>query len=142
MNRRSLFCASNPSNQQRGPNARAPGDLSRADREKGAGMYWPALYALADVIAELPYLFVMCAVSVNVVYWGVGFANNAFAFAYFWALSFVYLCMMTYMGLLLSAAMPDQLSAQLFAAAFFGVMNAFSGVGCQRARAIFFQHGD
>jgi ABC-type multidrug transport system permease subunit len=97
-------------------------------RERGAGMYHAAIYAAAAGFAELPYLFVTSLLAVNVVYWGVGFNEHASPYMYFAGLSFLYLCLMAFLGMMLAALLPEALSAQLAASAFFSIMNVFAGI--------------
>jgi len=57
-------------------------------RERAASMYAPRAIALAQGVAELPYLVVQAVVMVCIAYWMVGFDNVAWKFFYFLLLFF------------------------------------------------------
>jgi len=97
-------------------------------RERGAGMYHSAIFAAAAGFSEVPYLLVTSSLIVNIVYFGVGFNPEAFPYYYFVGASFTYLLLMAFIGMLMASLLPDILSAQLAASAFFSVMNTFAGI--------------
>jgi len=97
-------------------------------RERGAGMYSSAIFSSAAGVSEVPYLAVSAALIVNIVYFGVGFNKKAFPYEYFFVMSFTYLLMMAFVGMLMASLFPEPLSAQLAASAFFSIMNTFAGI--------------
>ncbi|KAK7349159.1 hypothetical protein VNO77_06304 [Canavalia gladiata] len=96
-------------------------------RERAAGMYSALPYAIAQVMIELPYIFVQ-AVSYGVlVYAMMGFEWTLEKF--FWYLFFMYftLCYFTFYGMMTVAITPNYHVASIVGAAFYGIWNLFSG---------------
>lgn len=96
-------------------------------REKAASMYAPGMLALAQGIAELPYLAIQAVVMVVVTYWMVSFQPVAWKFFYFLLMFFLTITMYTMLGQLLVTATPNQLLAQLLAAFFNQMWTIFNG---------------
>ncbi|KAK7349157.1 hypothetical protein VNO77_06301 [Canavalia gladiata] len=96
-------------------------------RERAAGMYSALPYAIAQVIIELPYIFVQAASYGVIVYAMMGFEWTLEKF--FWYIFFMYftLCYFTFYGMMAVAITPNHHVASIVGAAFYGIWNLFSG---------------
>ncbi|KAL2968076.1 hypothetical protein AAZX31_15G011500 [Glycine max] len=96
-------------------------------RERAAGMYSAIPYALAQVVIELPYIFVQAVTYGIIVYAMIGFEWTASKF--FWYLFFMYFTFLyfTFYGMMTVAVTPNQHIASIVATAFYGIWNLFSG---------------
>ncbi|KAJ0522528.1 putative ABC-type D-allose transporter [Helianthus annuus] len=96
-------------------------------RERAAGMYSALSYAYAQVLVEIPYVFIQSSVYGLVVYSMIGFQWTAAKF--FWFLFFMFTCLlfMTFYGMMTVAITPNADIAAIIAAAFYGLWNLFSG---------------
>ncbi|CAJ1951217.1 unnamed protein product [Sphenostylis stenocarpa] len=96
-------------------------------RERAAGMYSAFPYALAQVLIELPYIFVQATSYSVIVYSMMGFEWTLEKF--FWYLFFMYftLCYFTFYGMMAVAVTPNHHVASVVASAFYGIWNLFSG---------------
>ncbi|CAI9286413.1 unnamed protein product [Lactuca saligna] len=103
-------------------------------REKAAGMYSPLSYAFAQVLVELPYVFVQTLVYGVLVYAMIGFQWTLAKF--FWYLFFMYLSLlyMTFYGMMALAMTPNPTIAAIVSASFYGIWNLFSGFIIPRPR--------
>jgi len=95
-------------------------------RERAAGMYSTRAHIVATVV-ELPYIFVESAIGINIMYWMCGFSSDVDKFLYFWLLYFLYITLLTHVGMLFSALTPDAQSGTLLAALFYQIINLFAG---------------
>ncbi|GLU22293.1 hypothetical protein SLE2022_383810 [Rubroshorea leprosula] len=96
-------------------------------RERAAGMYSALPYALAQVIAEIPYVLVQTTYYTLIVYAMVGFQWTAAKFFWFFFISFFSFLYFTYYGMMTVAITPNHQVAAIFAAAFYALFNLFSG---------------
>ncbi|MED6107248.1 ABC transporter G member 36 [Stylosanthes scabra] len=96
-------------------------------RERAAGMYSALPYALAQVICEIPYVFVQASYYVVLVYAMVNFEWKVEKFFWFFFISFFSFLYFTYYGMMTVSITPNQQVASIFAAAFYGIFNLFSG---------------
>jgi ABC-type multidrug transport system permease subunit len=96
-------------------------------RERAASMYAPRALSLAQGVAELPYLALQSIIMVCISYWMVGFAAEAWKFFYFLLMFWLTVTMYTFMGQFLVIATPNQLMAQLLAAAMNQLFTIFNG---------------
>ncbi|XWS20361.1 hypothetical protein CRYUN_Cryun31cG0094900 [Craigia yunnanensis] len=96
-------------------------------RERAAGMYSAMPYAIAQVLIELPYIFVQSAVYGIIVYAMIGFEWTATKF--FWYLFFMYFTLLyfTFYGMMAVAVTPNYHIASIVSSAFYGIWNLFSG---------------
>ncbi|EEF49231.1 ATP-binding cassette transporter, putative [Ricinus communis] len=103
-------------------------------RERAAGMYSPLPYAFAQVVIELPYIFLQAAVYGLIVYAMIGFEWSAAKF--FWYLFFMYFTLLfyTYYGMMAVAVTPNQQVASIVSSAFYSIWNLFSGFIIPRPR--------
>lgn len=98
-------------------------------REHSSGMYHSSVFVLAFGAAQLPSLIVNAVISVNIVYFGVGYNQTSlFPYAYYMGSSTLFMMVLTAFGMFVSCALPEPLSAQLAASVFFNVMNVFAGI--------------
>merc|ERR1711918_339902 len=95
-------------------------------RERASGMYTEKSYVMSSWV-ELPYQFVETLIGVNCLYWVVGLNSDINMWLYFNLIYFLYIIVMTNIGLLLAALMPNVMSAQLVAAVFVNIIGLFAG---------------
>ncbi|THG15793.1 hypothetical protein TEA_023653 [Camellia sinensis var. sinensis] len=96
-------------------------------REKAAGMYSALPYALAQVIAEIPYVLVQSIIFSLIVYAMVGFEWTTHKFFWFFFVTFFSFLYFTYYGMMIVSITPNHQVAAIFAAAFYSLFNLFSG---------------
>ncbi|XP_042517769.1 ABC transporter G family member 36-like [Macadamia integrifolia] len=96
-------------------------------RERAAGMYSALPYAIAQVVVEIPYVFVQTTYYSLIVYAMVSFEWTAVKFFWFFFISFFSFLYFTYYGMMTVAITPNHQVAAIFAAAFYGLFNLFSG---------------
>ncbi|KAG8643795.1 hypothetical protein MANES_11G067100v8 [Manihot esculenta] len=103
-------------------------------RERAAGMYSPLPYAFAQVLIELPYVFIQSVVYGLIVYAMIGFEWTAAKF--FWYLFFMYFTLLyyTFYGMMSVAVTPNQHIASIVSSAFYSIWNLFSGFIIPRPR--------
>ncbi|KAK9232147.1 hypothetical protein WN943_022390 [Citrus x changshan-huyou] len=111
-------------------------DLERSVfyREKGAGMYSPMAYAFAQVLIEIPYIFVQAAPYSLIVYAMIGFEWTAAKFFWFLFFMFFSLLYFTFFGMMLVAWTPNHHIASIVSTLFYGLWNIFSGFIIPRTR--------
>ncbi|MFQ6639021.1 hypothetical protein Gotur_014678 [Gossypium turneri] len=95
-------------------------------RERAAGMYSAMPYAIAQVLVEIPYIFVQASVYGIIVYSMIGFEWTAAKF--FWYLFFMLFTLLyfTYYGMMAVAVTPNHHIAAIVSSAFYGLWNVFS----------------
>ncbi|GKV27175.1 hypothetical protein SLEP1_g36377 [Rubroshorea leprosula] len=103
-------------------------------RERAAGMYSALPYALAQVIAEIPYVLVQTTYYTLIVYAMVGFQWTAAKFFWFFFISFFSFLYFTYYGMMTVSITPNHQVASIFAAAFYALFNLFSGFFIPKSR--------
>ncbi|KAI5651241.1 hypothetical protein M9H77_37246 [Catharanthus roseus] len=103
-------------------------------RERAAGMYSALPYAMAQVIAEIPYILVQTSYYTLIVYAMVGFEWTASKFFWFYFVNFFSFLYFTYYGMMTVAITPNHQVAAIFAAAFYALFNLFSGFFIPRPR--------
>ncbi|CAB4303033.1 unnamed protein product [Prunus armeniaca] len=96
-------------------------------RERAAGMYSVLPYALAQVIVEIPYVFVQTAYYVLIVYAMVSFQWTAAKFFWFFFVSFFTFLYFTYYGMMTVSITPNHQVAAMVASTFYSFFNLFSG---------------
>ncbi|KAL8118570.1 pleiotropic drug resistance protein 1-like [Apium graveolens] len=96
-------------------------------RERAAGMYSALPYAFAQVLVEIPYIAIQAVVYGLVVYSMTGMEWTVAKF--FWYVFFMFFTFMyfTLCGMMTVALTPNVEVATIFAAAFYGLWNLFSG---------------
>ncbi|XP_010254256.1 PREDICTED: pleiotropic drug resistance protein 1-like [Nelumbo nucifera] len=103
-------------------------------REKAAGMYSALPYAYAQVMIELPHIFVQASVYGVIVYAMIGFEWTAAKF--FWHIFFMYFTLLyfTFYGMMAVAVTPNHNIAAIVSSAFYLIWNLFSGFIVPRTR--------
>nr|GMD44317.1 pleiotropic drug resistance protein 1-like [Ipomoea batatas] len=96
-------------------------------RERAAGMYSALPYAIAQVVIELPYLFVQTIIYGVIVYAMIGFEWTVTKFL--WYLFFMYFTLLyfTLYGMMTVAVTPNHNIAGIVSSAFYAIWNLFSG---------------
>ncbi|CAK8543696.1 unnamed protein product [Lathyrus sativus] len=96
-------------------------------RERAAGMYSAFPYAFAQVVIELPYVFVQAVIYGLIVYAMIGFewsVGKVFWYLFFMYFTFLYL---TFYGMMCVAMTPNSDISIIVSSAFYAVWNLFSG---------------
>ncbi|KAF2558869.1 hypothetical protein F2Q68_00013455, partial [Brassica cretica] len=96
-------------------------------REKAAGMYSAIPYAISQVTCELPYVFIQTTYYSLIVYAMVGFEWKASKFFWFLFINYTSFLYWTYYGMMTVSLTPNHQVASIFASAFYGIFNLFSG---------------
>ncbi|XP_022777146.1 pleiotropic drug resistance protein 1-like [Durio zibethinus] len=96
-------------------------------REKAAGMYTPMAYAFAQVVVELPYIFVQAVTYGTIVYSIMAFEWTAAKFL--WYIFFMYFTLLyfTFFGMMSVAITPNFHIAGVISTAFYAIWNLFTG---------------
>ncbi|KAF7830247.1 pleiotropic drug resistance protein 1-like [Senna tora] len=96
-------------------------------RERAAGMYSALPYALAQVIIELPHIFVQTVIYGIIIYAMMGFEWKASKFL--WYLFFMYFTFLyfTFYGMMSMAITPNPHISGVLSSAFYAIWNLFSG---------------
>ncbi|CAK9322844.1 unnamed protein product [Citrullus colocynthis] len=96
-------------------------------RERFAGMYSSGAYSLAQVIIEVPYIFVQTAIYVIITYPMIGFYGSAWKT--FWCFYSMFCALLYFknLGLLLVSITPNYHIATILSSAFYVVFNLFAG---------------
>ncbi|KAJ0238477.1 ABC-transporter N-terminal domain-containing protein [Hirschfeldia incana] len=103
-------------------------------RERAAKMYSALPYALAQVVCEVPYVLFQTTYYTLIVYTMLCFEWKMVKFFWFFFVSFVSFLYFTYYGMMAVAITPNQQVAAVFAGAFYGLFNLFSGFLIPRPR--------
>ncbi|XP_042504440.1 pleiotropic drug resistance protein 1-like [Macadamia integrifolia] len=103
-------------------------------RERAAGMYSAMAYAFAQVMIEIPHIFVQASVYGVIVYSMIGFQWKVTKF--FWYLFFMYFTLLyfTLYGMMAVGVTPNQHIASIVSSAFYALWNLFSGFIIPRPR--------
>ncbi|KAL6876398.1 hypothetical protein ACP4OV_012970 [Aristida adscensionis] len=96
-------------------------------RERAAGMYSAMPYAIAQVVMEIPYVFVQTTYYTLIVYAMMCFQWTAAKFFWFFFVSYFSFLYFTYYGMMTVSISPNHEVAAIFAAAFYSLFNLFSG---------------
>ncbi|XP_039684151.1 pleiotropic drug resistance protein 1 isoform X2 [Medicago truncatula] len=103
-------------------------------RERAAGMYSAFPYAFAQVVIELPHVFVQSVVYGFIVYAMIGFEWTLVKFL--WCLFFMYFTFLyfTFYGMMSVAMTPNNHISIIVSSAFYSIWNLFSGFIVPRPR--------
>ncbi|KAH9313294.1 hypothetical protein KI387_028329, partial [Taxus chinensis] len=96
-------------------------------REKAAGMYSPLPYAFAQILIELPYVFVQSVMYGLIVYAMIDF--NWVTAKFFWFFFFMFFTFLyhSYYGMMTVALTPNATMAAIVSSGFYGIWMLFSG---------------
>ncbi|KAL6615974.1 hypothetical protein ACP70R_038244 [Stipagrostis hirtigluma subsp. patula] len=103
-------------------------------REGAAGMYSAIPYALAQVVVEIPYVFVQSGIYTLIVYSMMSFQWTPTKFFWFFYVSFLTFLYFTYYGMMSVSISPNHQVASIFSGAFYSLFNLFSGFFVPRSR--------
>ncbi|KAH9331695.1 hypothetical protein KI387_003803 [Taxus chinensis] len=103
-------------------------------REKAAGMYSAHPYALAQVLIEIPYVFVQALAYGVVVYTMMDFEMQAAKFLWFFFFMFFTFLYYTYYGIMIVSLTSNANIAGIVSAAFFGFWVLFCGFFIPRTK--------
>ncbi|KAF5463243.1 hypothetical protein F2P56_019173 [Juglans regia] len=96
-------------------------------RERFAGMYSSWAHSLAQVMVEIPYLFIETALFVTISYPMIGYFGSAYkVFWYFYAI-FCSLLYYNYLGMLVMSLTPNFSVAAILCSAFYTILTLFAG---------------
>ncbi|XP_062218543.1 ABC transporter G family member 39-like isoform X2 [Phragmites australis] len=103
-------------------------------REKAAGMYSALPYAFAQVLIEIPHIFLQTVVYGLIVYSLIGFDWTIEKF--FWYMFFMFFTFMyfTFYGMMAVAMTPNSDIAAIVSTAFYAIWNIFAGFLVPRPR--------
>ncbi|KAM4118786.1 hypothetical protein ACJW30_03G008200 [Castanea mollissima] len=96
-------------------------------REIFAGMYSSWAYSLAQVLVEIPYLFMETAIFVMISYPMIGYYGSAYKVFWYFYTIFCSLLSFNYLGMLLVSLTPNFMVAAILASAFYTTFNLFAG---------------
>ena len=96
-------------------------------REKAAGMYSPLPYAFAQVLIEVPYIFVQAVVYGLIVYAMIDFQWSAAKFFWYFFFMFFTFLYYTYYGMMAVSFTPNANIAAIVSSAFYGIWMLFAG---------------
>ncbi|KAL9680966.1 hypothetical protein QQ045_012747 [Rhodiola kirilowii] len=103
-------------------------------RERAAGMYSAVPYAIAQVLTEIPYIFIQTICFTLVIYPMMSFEWAVTKFAWFFFITFCSFLYFTYYGMMAVAITPNHHVAAIFASTFYGFFTLFSGFFIPRPR--------
>ncbi|XP_072993189.1 ABC transporter G family member 38-like [Typha latifolia] len=103
-------------------------------REKAAGMYSALPYAIAQVVVEIPYVFIQAVYYTFIVYSMMSFQWTAVKFLWFFYVTFFSFLYFTYYGMMCVSISPNPQVAAILCAFFFTLFNLFSGFFIPRPR--------
>ncbi|KAJ7977818.1 pleiotropic drug resistance protein 3-like [Quillaja saponaria] len=96
-------------------------------REKFAHMYSSLAYSCAQVIVEVPYLFIQAAIHVIITYPMIGYYTSPFKVLWFFYAMFCSLLCFNYLGMMLVFLTPNFMVASVLTSALYSMLNLFSG---------------
>ncbi|MQL78829.1 hypothetical protein Taro_011257 [Colocasia esculenta] len=103
-------------------------------RERAAGMYSALPYAIAQVVMEIPYVFIQTTYYTLIVYAMLAFKWTAAKFFWFFYVNFFSFLYFTYYGMMTVSISPNHQVAAILAATFYALFNLFSGFFIPRPR--------
>ncbi|KAM0951253.1 putative ABC-type xenobiotic transporter [Dioscorea sansibarensis] len=96
-------------------------------REIFAGMYSPWTYSLAQVVIEIPCVFILTLMFMLIAYPSIGYYWTAYKFLWFFYTMFCSLLIFVYLGMLLASLTPNVQSATVLSSFFYQNFHLFSG---------------
>lgn len=101
-------------------------------RERAAGMYSALPFAFAQVVIEIPHVFVQTLIYGSIFYFMASFQLNFWKFV--WYIYFMYFTLLyfTFFGMMITAVTPNNNIAAIIGAPFFTLWNLFSGFAISR----------
>ncbi|XP_074347455.1 pleiotropic drug resistance protein 3-like [Apium graveolens] len=96
-------------------------------RERFAGMYSSLAHSLAQVVIEIPYLFLQAFIFVIITYPAIGFYWSVNKVFWYFYTTFCTVLYFTYLGMLLFAITPSLQVASIMATFSYTILSLFSG---------------
>ncbi|KAK7291744.1 hypothetical protein RIF29_07127 [Crotalaria pallida] len=96
-------------------------------RERFAGMYSPWAYSFAQVLIEVPYLFIQAALYVIIIYPMIGYYWSATKIFWSFYSMFCNMLYFNYLGMLLVSVTPNVQLASIVTSSAYTMLNLFSG---------------
>ncbi|XP_073306955.1 pleiotropic drug resistance protein 3-like isoform X1 [Primulina huaijiensis] len=96
-------------------------------RERFAGMYSSMAYSLAQVTIELPYVFMLAALYVTIIYPSVGYYASVSKVLWCFYTTFCTFLYFIYLGMLIISLTPSLQVASVMATAVYTIWSLFSG---------------
>ncbi|XP_020254353.1 ABC transporter G family member 50-like [Asparagus officinalis] len=96
-------------------------------REKFAGMYSSWAYSFAQMVIEIPYVFLQAALFAAITYPAIGYYSSASKFLWFFYTMFCTLLCFVYLGMLLVSLTPNLQVASILSSPCYAIINLFSG---------------
>ncbi|KAF3946342.1 hypothetical protein CMV_027382 [Castanea mollissima] len=96
-------------------------------RENFAGMYSSWAYSLAQVIVEVPYLFIKTFIFMMIIYPMTGYYGLAYKVSWYFYVTFCSLLYYNYLGMLLVSFTPNYMVATILSSGFYTTFNLFAG---------------
>ncbi|XP_024523228.1 ABC transporter G family member 35 [Selaginella moellendorffii] len=96
-------------------------------RERAAGMYSALPYALAQVLIEIPYIFLQTIFYAGITYSMINFEWSAAKFMWYFFVMFFTFMYFTYYGMMAVSITPNHQVAAIMASSFYSLFNLFSG---------------
>lgn len=94
-------------------------------------------HVIMQIIVEIPYVFIQTAYYSLIVYAMVSFEWTAAKFFWFFFISFFSFLYFTYYGMMTVSITPNHQVSAIFASAFYGLFNLFSGFFIPRPVSIY-----
>ncbi|CAM6083756.1 unnamed protein product [Calypogeia fissa] len=104
-------------------------------RERAAGMYSAAPYAIAQVLIEVPYLLIMTTMFTTITYAMMGYQWTAAKFFWYYYFMFFSYAYFTFYGMMVVGLTPNHQISAVLASSFYLLWNIFSGYLIPRTRA-------
>ncbi|ONK61392.1 uncharacterized protein A4U43_C08F29430 [Asparagus officinalis] len=96
-------------------------------RERYAGMYSPWAYSFAQMVIEIPYVFIQVGLFMVIIYPAIGFYWSAYKFLWFFFTMFCTLLYFVYLGMLIVSLTPNVQVASILQSPCYALLNLFSG---------------
>ncbi|KAK6265196.1 hypothetical protein QUC31_016033 [Theobroma cacao] len=96
-------------------------------REKFAGMYSSWAYSFAQVLVEIPFLFILAVIYVIITYPMIGYYLSAYKIFWSFYSMFCSLLYFNYLGMLLVSLTPNVQVASILSSSAYTMLNLFSG---------------
>lgn len=98
-------------------------------RERASRMYSAEAHAIAANVVEDPYIFVEVTVIAVTFYWLCGFVSSpTWVFFYFWLILWLFVMLITYLGMFYAALLPTSPAASLVGTLSTQLLGLASGV--------------
>ncbi|XP_020247135.1 ABC transporter G family member 41-like isoform X2 [Asparagus officinalis] len=90
-------------------------------------MYSPWAYSFAQMVIEIPYVFIQVGLFMVIIYPAIGFYWSAYKFLWFFFTMFCTLLYFVYLGMLIVSLTPNVQVASILQSPCYALLNLFSG---------------